>query len=41
MSGFNRRVGMTKLKQKTAEWFNKNKKTLDEDFERQKADLEQ
>lgn len=37
--GFNRRSGVTKLKQKTAEWFNKRKKTVDVDFERQNEDL--
>ena len=33
MSGFNRRAGVTKLKQRTKEWFNKNKKTVDSEFD--------
>ena len=34
-----KRSGISKLKQRTAEWFNKNKKTVDQDFERQRKSV--
>jgi len=42
MSEFNHRSGMTRLKQRTKEWFNKQNKTVDPNFEMQnKQVLEQ